>query len=149
METLKFALTLYDANFLGGGNKLTAELVCMLVRRGHQVALCTANRPEEGRCHDALLNLDPVFTARPLKPTRKAKLYVSSILVATALRRCLRSFNPDVVINADAPPATFGLLSSSRAKLIQYVHWPTELQSYRHSIPLELYRALYWGLHYM
>ncbi len=145
---MKIALTLYNANFLGGGNKFTAELAQMLLKKGHQVALCAANKPESGKCHNTLLDFDPIFTAEPFRPLRKAKLYISSFLVSQALRRCIDRFRPEVIINADAPPATFSLIKRKDVRLVQYVHWPTELQSYRHSIFLEFYRALYWGLHY-
>jgi glycosyltransferase involved in cell wall biosynthesis len=145
---MKIALTLYNAKFLGGGNKFTAELAKILLQEGYPVALCTADRPQENRSHDALLNIDEIYDAKPFRPTRKAKLYMSSILVALSLKRCIKKFKPDLIINADAPPATFSLISKKDVKFIQYVHWPTELQSYRHSIFLEIYRSIYWGLHY-
>lgn len=145
---MRIALTLYDANFLGGGNKFTADLAEVLLDEGHQVALCTANKPEKNSCHEPLLNIEDVYSSKPFKRTRKGKLYSSTLLVAFALKKCMRDFKPKVVINADSPPATFGLISGKDLKYIQYVHWPTELQSYRHSMLLELYRAAYWGIHY-
>lgn len=145
---MRVALTVYNANFLGGGNKFTAALATSLSGAGFDVALCAGNKPIRGRCHKEFLEARRLYTASPLKPTRRAKLYSSSLLVAVALKRCIRRFNPDVVINADSPPAVFSLIGKGKTKFVQYVHWPTELQAYRHSMLLELYRAFYWGLHY-
>jgi glycosyltransferase involved in cell wall biosynthesis len=148
VRQVRIALTLYDSNFLGGGNKFTADLAEALLSEGHQVALCTANKPVKGRCHETLLNINNVYSSTPFKKTGKAKLYSSTLLVAYALKRCIKEFKPHLMINADSPPATFALTGGRSLTRIQYVHWPTELQSYKHSIPLELYRSLYWGLHY-
>jgi len=145
---LRVALTVYNANFLGGGNKFTAALATSLSGAGFDVALCAGNRPLPGRCHREFLEAKRFYTASPLRPTRRAKLYSSTLLVTLALKRCIHDFSPDVVINADSPPAVFSLVAKKRTKFIQYVHWPTELQAYRHSMFLELYRAFYWGLHY-
>jgi len=145
---LRAALTVYNANFLGGGNKFTAALATSLAGAGFNIALCAGNRPIPGRCHRELLEVRRLYTARPLRPTRRAKLYSSTALVALALKRCMKNFRPDIVINADSPPAVFSLIRKEKTKFIQYVHWPTELQAYRHSMLLELYRAFYWGLHY-
>ena len=145
---LRVALTVYNANFLGGGNKFTAALATSLSGAGFEVALCAGNKPIPGRCHKEFMEARRIYTASPLKPTRRAKLYSSTLLVSLALKRCIRNFNPDIVINADSPPAAFSLLGKGKTKFIQYVHWPTELQSYRHTMLLELYRAFYWGLHY-
>lgn len=145
---MRVALTVYNANFLGGGNKFTAALLTSLSGQGYDVALCAGNKPIPGRCHKEFMEARRIYTASPLQPTRRAKLYSSTLLVALALRRCMRRFNPDLVINADSPPAAFSLVRKGKIKFIQYVHWPTELQAYRHSMLLELYRAFYWGLHY-
>jgi glycosyltransferase involved in cell wall biosynthesis len=145
---LKIALTLYNSNFLGGGNKFTAELLKAFHEKGFKVALCSGNKPIKGKCHNELLEIDEIYTPKLLKPIKKGKIYVSTFLIALAVKKCLKKFKPDIIINADSPPAVFALIKRKNEKFVQYVHWPTELQRYRHSMFLEVYRSIYWGLHY-
>ncbi|MEM3522509.1 MAG: glycosyltransferase family 4 protein [Candidatus Bathyarchaeia archaeon] len=145
---MKIALTLYNSNFLGGGNKFTAELLKAFREKGFKVALCSGNKPLKGKCHEELLEIDEIYSSKLFKPMKKGKIYVSTFLIALAIKKCLKKFKPDVIINADSPPAVFTLIKRKNEKFIQYVHWPTELQRYRHSMFLEIYRSIYWGLHY-
>lgn len=145
---MRIALTLYNSNFLGGGNKFTAELSKAFCEEGFEIALCSGNKPIEGKCHEELLEINEVYTPKLLKPIKKGKIYASTFLLALAVKKCLKKFKPNIIINADSPPAMFALIKKTHEKFIQYVHWPTELQRYKHTMFLEIYRSIYWGLHY-
>jgi glycosyltransferase involved in cell wall biosynthesis len=144
---MRISLVIFTANVFGGGNKFAADLASALQDSGHEVAICAWDRPEPKRSHEEFFSIPPDRWFVPGWRFNFGKLYRITFNLASTLGRCVESFKPDIVINTTAEPSVLRLVPSP-IKKISFVHYPTELTAYGHSLRHEIYRSLYWWIHY-
>jgi len=144
---MNIAVVVSNPNFYGGGNKLSSDLIRIFKEKGFDVALCSWFKPVEGKCYDGFLEADRVFLPSWLSRKVKGKLWKILFASCSAVKKCVRDFKPDAVINADVEPAVFRVVPAD-VKKIQYCHFPTEFKIYKHSLIHLVYRVPYWYYHY-
>jgi alpha-1,3/alpha-1,6-mannosyltransferase len=143
---MRISLVMFTTNVLGGGNKFTADLASALNDTGHDVAVCAWDRPVPGRCHEEFLDVPPERWFIPGYRRNLGTIYKTTFNLSSALKQCVSRFNPDMVINSTTPSVL--RVVPHPIKKIAYVFNPTELTMYSHSLRLELYRSIYWWIHY-
>jgi glycosyltransferase involved in cell wall biosynthesis len=95
------------------------------------------------------MKIENVYLPSKLSKLSKGELFRCTFLSSSALKKCLRNYNPDIIINAIDEPAVFRVAGSA-VKKIQYCHFPIELQKLfgfqQYDIPHLIYRIpyLYW-----
>ena len=144
---MKVALVIFTAKGFGGGNKFAADLASALNGAGHDVAVCAWDRPEPGRSHEELLDIPSTKWFVPGYKYNLGKLYKITFNLGSAIRRSAEKFKPDIVINTTTEPSVLRAVPPG-IKRISYVHYPTELTAYGHSLKYEIYRSIYWWLHH-
>jgi len=144
---MKIAIIVSNPNFYGGGNKLSSDLIKIFKVEGFEAALCSWFKPVEGRCYNSFLEFDGVFLPSWFSRKVKGKLWKILFATCSAVKKCVESFEPDVVINADVEPAVFRVVPDNVVK-IQYCHFPTEFKIYKHGLVHLVYRIPYWYYHY-
>jgi len=144
---MKLAIVVANPNVFAGANKFASDLIGMLKIYEHQVSLCAWTKPVEGQCYDEFLDIEDVYLPSRLSRFVKGTLLRILISSSSALKRCIRNFKPDVVINADVEPAIFRVVKGDVRK-IQYCHFPTELKIQKHDLIHLIYRVPYWYVHY-
>lgn len=144
---MRISLVIFTTNVFGGGNKFAADLASAIQNSGHEVAICAWDKPEHNRSYEEFL----VFpTDRWFTPGFKfnfGKLYKMTFNLASLVKRCVEEFKPEIVINTTAEPSVLRDVKPP-TKRISFVHYPTELTAYGHSLKHELYRSFYWWIHY-
>lgn len=137
-----------DPNRFGGGNHFASNLIKILRRGGNEVSLCSWEKPVEGYCHEGFLEAERIYL-----PSFLIKKFIKSgalwkILIASnsAIKKCVKDFKPDAVINANVEPAAFR--NVKMAKRIFYCHFPTEFKAYKQDLLHLIYRIPYWYWHY-
>jgi glycosyltransferase involved in cell wall biosynthesis len=144
---VKIAIIVSDVNIFDGVNRVGADLITMLRRYGHDMAVCSWNPPAEETFEEFKL-VDHFYVASPLFNCVNGRLIKSLLLSRSSIKKCLKDFNPNVFVGAGSEPAVFSFVPNDKVK-IQYVHFPTEFfMEIRSSLILLLYRALYWHYHY-
>jgi len=143
---MRVSVVLSDANVLGGGSKFAADLASALKDIGHEVAVCAWDKPKPNRCHEEFLDIRSERWFTPSFGYNLGAVYKTTFNLASAVKRCVEGFEPDVVINTTTP--TVLRVVPERTKRITYVYFPTELTIYRHTLRDELYRSIYWWIHY-
>jgi alpha-1,3/alpha-1,6-mannosyltransferase len=144
---MRVSIVVFTANGFGGGNKFAADLMSALREIGHDVAVCAWDRPVPGRCHEEFLDVPPERWFIPRFRYNLGKLYKITFNLASTVRRCADNFKPEVVINTTTEPSVLHLIPMS-IKRVSFVHYPTELTAYGHSLKYEVYRSIYWWMHY-
>jgi glycosyltransferase involved in cell wall biosynthesis len=141
------AIIVSDVNVFDGVNRLSADLITLLRKHGHEVALCSWSRPGE-ETFEEFKSLEHSYVASPIFYKIKGRLIVSLLLSRSAIKKCLKDFRPDVFIGAGSEPAVFNYVPNDKKK-IQYVHFPTEFfMDIRSSLVHLFYRVPYWHYHY-
>ena len=144
---MKIAILVSDVNIFDGVNRVGADLIPMLGRYGHDMAVCSWTPPAEETFEEFKL-VDHFYVASPLFNRVKGRLIQSLLLSRSSIKKCLKDFNPDVFVGAGSEPAAFSFVPNDKAK-IHYVHFPTEFfMEVRSSLIHLLYRAIYWHYHY-
>jgi glycosyltransferase involved in cell wall biosynthesis len=144
---VKIAIIVSNVNIFDGVNRVGADLITMLKSYGHDVAVCSWNPPGEETFEEFTL-VDHFYVASPLFNRVKGRLIKSLLLSRSCIKKCLKDFNPDVLIGAGSEPAVFSFVPNDKVK-VHYVHFPTEFfMEVRSSLVHSLYRALYWHYHY-
>jgi len=142
---MKVALIMFDTRGFGGGNKFSSELASGLKNAGIEVAICAWNLPIKGLSHEELLEIDKWFV--PRFKFNIGKLYKITFNLSMAVKKCIKSFEPSVIVNTTTEPSVFHD-TPKNIKKVHFVHYPTELTAYRHTLKHELYRSIYWWIHY-
>jgi alpha-1,3/alpha-1,6-mannosyltransferase len=142
---MKIALIMFDTKGFGGGNKFASELASGLKNAGIDVAICAWNLPTKGASHEELLEIDQWFI--PRFKFNIGKLYKITFNLSQAVKNCIKSFKPTIVINTTTEPSIFHNIPMN-IKKIHFVHYPTELTAYKHTLKHEIYRSVYWWIHY-
>lgn len=142
---VKVALIMFDTRGFGGGNKFASELASGLLEAGNEVAICAWNYPVAGSSHEELMEVKHWFV--PRFRYNIGKLYKITFNLSRAVKACIRRFEPTAIINTTTEPSIFHGMPS-HVKKIHYVHYPTELTAYRHALKHEVYRSVYWWIHY-
>jgi len=143
---MKISLVILSSNVFSGGNKFTADLASALHDFGHEVAICAWDRPEPNRSYEEFFSIPPDRWFIPGFRYNLGELYRIAFNLTSAVKRCVEQFNPDIVINTTTP-SVLRVVPGTK-KRITYVYFPTELKVYRHSLRDELYRSIYWWIHY-
>jgi len=143
---MRISVVLSDANVLGGGSKFAADLASSMKAIGHDVAVCAWDKPKPNRCHEEFLDIHSERWFTPSFGYNLGAVYKTTFNLASAVKRCVDRFDPDIVINTTTP--TVLRVVPERMKRITYVYFPTELTIYRHTLRDELYRSIYWWIHY-
>jgi glycosyltransferase involved in cell wall biosynthesis len=144
---VKIAILVSNVNIFDGVNRVGADIITMLKRNGHDVAVCSWYPPAEETFQEYKL-VDHFYAASPLFNRVKGRLVKSLLLSRSSIKKCLKDFKPDVFVGAGSEPAVFSFVPNDKVK-IHYVHFPTEFfMDIRSSFILLLYRALYWHYHY-
>lgn len=144
---MKVALVIFTAKGFGGGNKFAADLASALNGSGHEVAVCAWDRPEAGRSHEEFLDIPNRKWFIPSFKYNLGKLYKITFNLGSAIRRSAEIFKPDIVINTTTEPSVLQAVPLG-IKRVSFVHYPTELTAYGHSLRYALYRSIYWWIHY-
>lgn len=142
---MRVALVLFSSRIFGGANKFASELAAGLKNSGFDVAVCAWDKPVQGRSHEELLQIHDWFT--PTIRWNIGKLYKITFNLGATVRKCVKKMKPEVVINTTTEPSVFHSTPDT-AKKVHFVHYPTELTAYLHSLKYELYRSFYWWIHY-
>lgn len=140
---MRVALVIFSPNFFGGGNKFVSQLISCLVENGIDVAVCSMDLPIKDRSYNEFFNIKNWFV--PKVKWNVGKLYKIMINQKIALKKLVKKFKPNIIIGADTEPS---ILTGIKIKKILYVHFPTELKAYAHSLFHEIYRSIYWWQHY-
>ena len=143
---MKVALAVDTPNYFGGGNKFAADLIHMLKTQGYEVALCAWVKPLEGSCYPEFLEVEKVYLPSPFSKIVKGKLWKIVFATSSSLKRCMKDFKPDIVINANVEPGVFRGIRN--VKKVQYCHFPTELKLLKQDLVHLVYRIPYWYWHY-
>jgi len=144
---MRISLVIFTTNVFGGGNKFAADLASALRDTGHDIAICAWDKPEVGRCHEEFFNIPHERWFIPRFRHNVGKLYKITFNLSSAIRRCIDEFKPDIVINTTTEPSVLRVVPQP-IKKISFVHYPTELTAYGHTLRHELYRSIYWWIHY-
>jgi len=144
---MKVAVVISNPNLYGGVNKFTSDLINIFKSHNFKVAVCSWFKPINGKCYDGFTNIDKVFLASWFSKKIKGKLWKILFASCSAVKRCIKKFKPDVIINANVEPAIFRVVSDNIIK-VQYCHFPTELKVYKHDLIRLIYRIPYWYYHY-
>jgi len=140
---MRIAIVIFSPRFFGGGSKFACDLSLSLMERGAEVAICAWETPIRGYSHEGFFKIQHWFT--PRLGWNLGKLYKIALNQRLTLRRLVKNFRPDVIIGADTEPS---VMLGQKAKRVMYVHFPTELKVYKHSLAHLLYRSVYWWRHY-
>jgi len=144
---VRVAIIVSDVNIFDGVNRFSADLITMLRKYGHEVALCSWSRPVE-KTFKEFKSLEHSYVASPIFNKIKGRLIASLLLSRSAIKKCLKDFRPDVFIGTGSEPAVFNYVPSDKKK-VHYVHFPTEFfMDIRSSLLHLLYRVPYWHYHY-
>jgi glycosyltransferase involved in cell wall biosynthesis len=146
-EILKIALVTFTTQYFGGGNKFVADLASGLTSAGFDIAICAWDRPLYGKSHEEFLEIPNGKWFVPTFKKNVGKLYKITFNLAGAVKKCLKEYRPDVLVNANVEPAVLRV-GPENVKRVTYVHYPTELKAYKHSLAHEIYRSVYWSVHY-
>ncbi|MBS7624494.1 glycosyltransferase family 4 protein [Candidatus Bathyarchaeota archaeon] len=143
---MRVAVVVDNPNYFGGGNKFASDLIKMLKMYNHDVALCAWEKPVEGKCYESFLDIEEVYLPSFLTKKIKGKLWKIAFASSSAIKKCMKKFKPNIIINANVEPAAFRGIKA--AKKVFYCHFPTELKVYKYTLLYLLYRVPYWFWHY-
>ncbi len=146
VQAMKVALAIDTPNYFGGGNKFTADLIHMLKTIGYEVALCAWAKPVEGSCYREFLDVENVYLPSAFSKLVKGKLLRIVFSTSSSLKRCIRDFGPNIIINANVEPGVFRGVEN--IPKVQYCHFPTELKLPKQDLVHLVYRIPYWYWHY-
>jgi len=144
---MRISLVIFTAKVFGGSNKFAADLASALHDVGHEVAICAWDRPEPNRSYEEFFSIPPDRWFIPGFRYNFGKLYRITFNLTSAVKRCVEKFKPEIIINTTTEPSVLRLVPSF-IKKISFVHYPTELTAYAHSLKYEIYRSIYWWIHY-
>ncbi len=149
---MRVAIALINANILGGTTKFTSDLCEMLGRFDHELALCSWKKPNE-HSFEGLQKIEKIYTPSwvidQITRANQGKGFMWNKLLASgsSIRRCIKDFNPDLIISADLEPGVFSSVPNNVFK-IHYCHFPTEAVVRKNTYPFLLFRVPYWHQHY-
>jgi glycosyltransferase involved in cell wall biosynthesis len=143
---MRIAIALTNPNILGGGNKFTSDLCQMLKKYDHKLALCSFEKPNE-HSFEGLHETENVFTPSFIGNHIKGTVWKTLLSAGSAIKKCIKEFNPDLIISADLEPGAFFSVPDNIYK-IHYCHFPTELKIRKNTYPYLIYRIPYWYQHY-
>ncbi len=143
---MKIAIAVTNPNILGGGNKFASDLCQMLSKFDHKIALCSWERPEE-QSFEGFHGIENIFLPSWVGNHIKGTVWKTLLTSGSSINKCIKEFNPNVIISADLEPGVFYSVPNNIIK-IHYCHFPTELKIRKNTLPYLVYRVPYWYQHY-
>ena len=126
-------------------------MVALLTADGNEISLCAWAKPIEGSCFEEFLKIEHVYLPSRLSKLTKGELYRCNFRASSALKKCLKDYKPDIIINAIDEPAVFRVAHPT-VKKIQFCHFPIQLQQLfgfqQYDLPHLIYRLPYQYLIY-